>query len=265
METVSSSAVPPRVQLPITLMIITLNEERNIERCIRSVPFASEILVIDSGSRDRTLEIAQKNGAKTLHHEWVGFGPQKKWGTTQARYDWVLSLDADEALSPELALEIQKKFSELDPKTGYELPRLSLHLGRWIRHGGWYPDAQLRLYHRQFSNWPDSKIHERVQSPKVSRLENDLFHYVFLDLSHQVQTNNRYSSLLAEKDVEMGKRFSFFKLLLKPWSKLIETYFLKLGFLDGLPGLMISVGAAYSIFLRHSKIWEIERRKKVGQ
>lgn len=247
-------------KLPLTLMIITLNEERNIERCIRSVPFASEILVIDSGSRDKTKEIAEKNGAKVLHHEWIGFGPQKKWGTAQARYDWILSLDADEALSSDLAEEILAKFSELDPKTGYELPRLSMHLGRWIRHGGWYPDAQLRLYHRQFSNWPDAQIHERVDSPTVARLKKDLYHFVFQDLSHQVQTNNRYSSLLAEKDFASGKRFSLFRLIVKPWSKFIECYFLKLGMLDGIPGFMISVGAAYSIFLRQSKLWELGKR-----
>lgn len=250
------------MKLPISLIVITLNEERNIERCIRSVPFASDIVVVDSGSQDRTCEIASSLGARVLNKAWMGFGPQKKFATEQAQQDWILSLDADEVLSPELAQEIQDRFSSLDPKVGYEMPRKSWHLGRWIRHGGWYPDYQLRFYNRRFSQWPDAQIHERVKAETVERMNHPLLHYVFVDLADQVQTNNRYSSLLAEKDWKAGKRFSFFKLLIKPWTKFLETYFLKFGFLDGLAGFLISVSAAYSIFLRWAKLNELERLKK---
>lgn len=252
------------MKCPITLLIITQNEERNIERCIRSVPFASEVLVVDSGSQDRTCEIAAGLGAKVIHNSWPGYGPQKRFATEKASFDWILSLDADEALSPELASEIQSRFAGLRPQVGYEMPRKSFHLGKWIQYGGWYPDYQLRLYHRQHSNWPDSQIHERVQAPKVERFHNPLLHFVFEDLRAQVNANNKYSSLLAEKDLVNGRRFSFLKLLLKPWSKFIECYFLKLGFLDGLPGFIIAVSAGYSIFLRWSKIWELEVTKKKG-
>lgn len=252
------------MKLPISLIVITLNEERNIERCIRSVPFASDVVVVDSGSQDRTCEIASSLGARVLEKAWMGFGPQKKFATEQARHDWILSLDADEVLSPELAKEIQDRFSTFDPKTGFEMPRKSWHLGRWIQHGGWYPDYQLRFYNRRFSQWPDAMIHERVQAEKVERLQNPLLHYVFVDLADQVNTNNRYSSLLAEKDWQAGKRFSFFKLLIKPWTKFMETYFLKLGFLDGLAGFLISVSAAYSIFLRWAKLNELQRLKKTS-
>ncbi len=249
------------MKIPISLVIITLNEERNIERCIRSVPFASEVIVVDSGSKDSTCEIARFLGARVVHKSWLGFGLQKKFATEQASHDWVLSLDADEALSPELAREIQERFSQLNPQSGYEMPRKSFHLGRWIEHGGWYPDYQLRLYNRQHANWSDSPIHERVDAPQVERLKEPLQHYVFRDLSHQIQTNDRYSGLLAQKDLKAGKRFSLLKLIFKPWSKFIECYFLKLGFLDGLPGLIIAVGAGYSIFLRQAKIWELSKEK----
>lgn len=249
------------MKLPLTLVIITLNEERNIERCIRSVPFASEIIVVDSGSSDKTCEVASSLGAKVIQKAWPGYGLQKRFATDQAQFDWILSLDADEVLSSQLVEEIQKKFHSLDSQTGYEIPRKSFHLGRWIEHGGWYPDYQLRLYNRKFSNWPEASIHERVQSAKTLRLENDLQHFVFRNLSHQVLTNDKYSGLLAQKDVDAGKKFSILKLILKPYSKFIECYFLKLGFLDGLPGFIIAVSAAYSIFLRWAKIWEIEKLK----
>ncbi|MEZ0391559.1 MAG: glycosyltransferase family 2 protein [Pseudobdellovibrionaceae bacterium] len=252
------------MKYPLSLMIITLNEERNIERCIRSVPFASEILVIDSGSADRTCEIAASLGARVLQKEWLGFGAQKRWGSLQAKEDWILSLDADEALSPELAAEIQNGFSSLAEKTGYEIPRRSFHLGKWIDHGGWYPDYQLRLYNRRFSNWPEASIHERVVAPHEKKLNHPIFHYVFENLAAQVETNNRYSGLLAEKDFAAGKRFHLLRLVVKPWTKFMETYFLKKGFLDGLPGFMISVSAAYSIFLRQAKLWEIQMKKQKG-
>ncbi|PIS10301.1 MAG: glycosyltransferase family 2 protein, partial [Bdellovibrio sp. CG10_big_fil_rev_8_21_14_0_10_47_8] len=150
------------MKLPLTLLIITLNEERNIERCIRSVPFASQVLVVDSHSKDQTRAIAASLGAQVIEQDWLGYGLQKKRGTEIAQYDWILSLDADETLSPELVQEIQQKWDSLEPEVGYEMPRKSFHLGRWIRYGGWYPDYQLRLYHRKHSQWPDQQIHERV-------------------------------------------------------------------------------------------------------
>jgi glycosyltransferase involved in cell wall biosynthesis len=247
---------------PLSVIIITKNEERHIERCLSSVQFAGEILVVDSGSQDMTCHLAQKMGATVLKHDWPGYGPQKKWATEQAKYDWVLSIDADEVVSEELSAEIQKKFMELDPKVGYELPRKSWFMDRWILHGGWYPDRQLRLYHRQHSQWPQAKIHERVQvaSGQIRRLQSDLLHYVFTDVHEQIETNNRYSSLLAQSDFEKGKRFCLSKLLLKPATKFLECYLLKLGFLDGFPGFVIAKNAGYSIFLRIVKLREIERK-----
>lgn len=250
------------VKLPISLVVVTLNEEANIERCLRSVPFAAEVVVVDSFSTDQTRELAQKLGARVLQEKWRGYGPQKAFAVSQAQNDWILSLDADEALSPELQQEIVEKFASLQPDTGYELPRRSFHLGRWIGHGGWYPDAQLRLFNRQQSNWSDDVLHEKVQVKHKVRLKNDLLHWVFEDLSDQVLTNNKYSTLGAQNLVRAGKRFSLFKLIFKPWTKFVECYFLKQGFRDGIPGFVIAVGAGYSMFLRHAKLWELENKNQ---
>lgn len=249
------------MKLPLSLVVITLNEEANLGRCLASVPFADEVLVVDSFSTDLTSEVAKRWGAKFLRKAWEGYGPQKAYANAQAKHDWILSLDADEALSPELQAEILARFAELDPETGYEFPRKSFHLGRWINHGGWYPDYQLRLFNRKHSTWSDAALHEKVQVKSKARFRSDLLHWVFRDLSHNVVTNDRYSTLGAQNLRSKGKRFSLLKLIYKPWVKFIEAYIVKLGFLDGLPGFIIAVGAAYSIFLRHAKLWELELRK----
>jgi glycosyltransferase involved in cell wall biosynthesis len=251
------------MKLPISLVVVTLNEEANIERCLRSGAFASDVVVVDSFSTDRTLEIAQKLGANVIQERWRGYGPQKAFAVSKAKNDWILSLDADEALSPELQQEIVERFIELNPEVGYELPRRSFHLGRWIDHGGWYPDAQVRLFHRGYSQWSGDVLHEKVQVKYKERLKRDLHHWVFDSLSDQVITNDKYSSLGAQALSKAGKRFSPVKLLFKPWIKFIECYFLKQGFRDGLPGFVIAVGAAYSIFLRHAKLWELEMKQRI--
>lgn len=253
---------PSRVQL--SLAIITLNEEANLERCIRSVPFADEVIVLDSGSTDSTIDLAKSLGAKTFIESWRGFRDQKRRATDLCRNDWVLSLDADEALSPEAAKKIEKLLASADlaRATGYELPRLTWTLGRWIRHGGWYPDRQLRLYDRRSSKWEGGEhVHERVKTRVSSRLEMPIYHWPFPDLAAQIETNNRYSTLGAQEQIRRQKKFSLAKLLFKPVSKFLETYLIKKGFLDGLPGFIISIGAAYSIFLKYAKQWELESRR----
>ncbi|MFN7728704.1 MAG: glycosyltransferase family 2 protein [Bdellovibrio sp.] len=251
------------MKLPISLVVITKNEESNVERCLKSAEtLVSEFLVLDSGSTDQTQNKARALGAQVIEQPWLGFGPQKAMGSRAAKFDWILSLDADEALSPELVAEISAKFSSLDQKTGYEMPRKSFHLGRWILHGGWYPDRQLRLFHRGHSMWNEAIVHEKVECQRKERFESAILHWVFKDLRDQVETNNRYSSLQAEELVAKGQKFSMVKLILKPWSKFIETYFWKCGFLDGVQGFVIAVGAAYSVFLRWSKIWEMQKCPK---
>ena len=138
---------------PLSLVIITKNEEHNIERCIRSVPFADEVIVMDSGSTDGTVALAEKLGARVVHQEWLGFEKQKQKVTDEAKNAWVLNLDADECLSPELQTEIQSLLQSEISEEAFEIPRLAWHMGRWIRHGGWYPDCQKRLYHREKARW----------------------------------------------------------------------------------------------------------------
>lgn len=249
-------------KLNLSLVVITKDEEKNIERCLRSVPFAQDILIVDSHSSDRTVEIAEKLGARVIQEKWRGFGAQKKFAVEQAKFDWILSLDADEAVSEELAAEIRQRFSSLDPQVGYRLPRRSFHLGRWIGHGGWFPDLQLRLFNRQFSNWGDDLIHEHIRAPKTEKLNGEMKHWVFDDLSDQVKTNDRYSGLMAAEMFRRGKKFSLWKLVSKPPVKFLETYLWKAGFLDGLPGFLISVSAAYSVFLKWAKLWEMEQSSR---
>lgn len=249
-------------KLPLSLVVIAFNEEHNIQRCLDSVPFASEKLVVDSFSTDRTVEIANAAGARVIQEKWRGFGAQKAFATENAAFDWILSLDADEALSPELQKEIMQIFEKLNPETGYLLPRLSFHLGKWIRFGGWYPDLQLRLFHRQFCQWNLTGLHEKVQVKNKGKLKAPIQHWVFEDLADQVNTNNRYSGLGTQELIFRKESFSMLKLIFRPFGKFIECYFVKLGFLDGMAGFVIAVGASYSLFLRYAKLWEYQFVKK---
>lgn len=241
---------------PISLVVITLNEAANIERCLRSVPWADDIVVLDSGSTDDTVARARKLGARVFIESFRGYREQKVRATALARHDWVLSLDGDEALSPELAKEITDSFDEA--VDGFEMPRLSFHLGKWIRHGGWYPDWQLRFFHRARCKWVGGDVHERLEGSNVKKLANPIHHWVFKDLADQVDTNNEYSTRGARDLFTRSATFSWTKLLFKPLSKFLETYVWKRGFLDGTEGFIISVGAAYSVFLKFAKLREMQ-------
>jgi len=254
---------------PISLVVITLNAEHHIARCLRSVPFASDIVVLDSGSTDGTVTVAKNLGARVFTEEWRGFGPQKRRATELAKTDWVLNLDADEALSPESQAELQELLKKGPPEhAAYAFPRVSFHLGRWIWHGGWYPDRQVRFYDRSRANWTNQQLHEKVESPSVGQLNQPIQHWVFKDLADQVNTNNRYSTLGSETLAKHGRKFWLFNLIVKPKVKFIETFIWKRGFLDGLPGFIIAVGAAYSVFLKWAKLWEQENlkdKKRAGE
>jgi glycosyltransferase involved in cell wall biosynthesis len=245
----------------VSLVIITLNEQANIERCIRSVPFAEDIVVLDSGSEDRTIEIAKSLGARVFIEPFRGYQKQKVRATSLARFPWVVSLDADEALGEAAQAEIKELLEKPLEFDAYEFPRLSFHLGRWIRHGGWYPDRQIRFFNKERCQWREGHLHERVKAEKVQRMKHPILHWVFKDLSDQVATNNEYSTLGSRDLMARGDRFSLLKLIFKPVSKFVETYILKRGFKDGMPGFIISVGAAYSMFLKHAKLWEQQQKK----
>ncbi len=247
----------------ISATIITYNEEKNIKRCIESLDFVDEIVVVDSLSSDNTSTIAKELGAKVIEQKFLGHIDQKQLAVENAKHDWILSLDADEEVSPELKasiVELIKKPLEYD---AYEMKRVSFHLGRWIRHGGWYPDKKIRLFNRQKAYWGGYNPHDKViVNGKVGMLDGDLKHYVFTDLRHNIDTNNSYSSIMAEDLYKKGKKFSYLKLFFKPVGKFLEVYIYKRGFLDGTAGFIIAVGASYSMFLKFAKLWELERVKK---
>jgi glycosyltransferase involved in cell wall biosynthesis len=249
------------MKVPLSVVVIAKNEEKNIARCLSSVQWAEEILVIDSHSQDQTCVLANGLGARVVTQDWLGFGAQKDFGARQARFNWILSLDADEVVTAELQKEILNRWSSLDPKAAYSVCRKSFHLGRWIEHGGWFPDRQVRLFNRQYSYWDLAPIHEKVVAKINLQLGTSahLEHYLFENLADQVTTNNRYSGLLAQQDAQKGRKFSLLKLLFKPGIKFLECYLLKRGFLDGLPGFIIAWGAAHSIFMRQAKLWEMQR------
>lgn len=254
-------------KFPISLVIITLNEQDGIARAIESASFCDDVVVLDSGSTDDTCQIARSLGARVVLEEWRGFQAQKQRATELAKNDWVLSLDGDEAVSSELRdqmIALFKSWSQGAAQShfnvdGYKFPRLTFNLGRWIRHGGWYPDWQLRLYNRTRAKWVGGQVHERVAAEKIEKLEGALHHYPFATHAEQVATNNRYSGLGAEALLAKGEKFKLTKLMFKPISKFLETYVIKRGFQDGLPGFIIAVGAAYSIFLKYAKLWELQK------
>jgi glycosyltransferase involved in cell wall biosynthesis len=247
-------------KLPLSVVIIALNEEANIARAIASVKdWVSEVLVYDSGSTDKTAAIASSSGAKVVTGPWLGFGPTKNKASELAANSWILSIDSDEEVSPELKSEISQKFSLLDESSAYRVPRRSFYLRRWINHGGWYPDYQTRLFNRKNAAWNAAEIHEKVEAKNYSMLASNLNHYVFRNIEHQVSTNNKYSSLQAKEMFKQGKRFSWFKFFTKPAVKFFECYFLKLGFLDGWAGFVIAKSASYSVFLKWAKLYELER------
>lgn len=245
-------------KLPISVVLISMNEQGNIARAINSVSWAEDIVVYDSGSTDQTVDIAKKMGANIIMDKWYGFGKTKKIATGYAKFDWVLSLDCDEEVSRPLEQELRDKFNTLQSDKVYRIPRRSFYLNRWIAYGGWYPDYQARLFNKKLHNWSEDNIHEKIKADIYESLLSNLNHYVFKNIEHQVQTNNRYSSLQAVEMFSQGKRFSWFHLFTKPVVKFLECYLLKLGFLDKWPGYVIACNAGHSTFLKWAKLHELE-------
>jgi glycosyltransferase involved in cell wall biosynthesis len=249
----------PDSRPPISVTIITLNEEKNLPRAIKSVAWADEVLVVDSGSTDRTLEIAKNLGAKVVSNSWSGYGQQKNFAQERAGNDWILNIDADEEVSPELAQQIQATIARANTAGpyGFYFPRKTFYLGRWIRHGGWYPNHLVRLAHRKHASWTEPSVHEELKvSGPTQLLSEPLLHYTFSSIQEQILTNLRYARLGSERLKQKGQPPSYVKLVWKPIGKFFETYLIKCGFLDGLPGFIISVNAAHSMFLKYSYLYE---------
>jgi len=246
--------------IKISAAIITYNEEKNIKRCMDSLDFVDEIVVVDSLSSDNTCAIAKELGAKVIDQKFLGHIDQKQLAVENCSNEWVLSLDADEEVSPELRASILELIKNPLEHEAYEMKRVSFHLGKWIRHGGWYPDKKTRFFNKTKAHWGGYNPHDKViVDGSIGMLKGDLMHYVFDDLRHNIDTNNSYSSIMAEDLAKKGKKFCYLKLFFKPLGKFLEVYIYKRGFMDGMPGFIIAVGAAYSMFLKFAKLWELKK------
>jgi len=244
----------------ISAVIITFNEQDKIADALKSVDFADEVLVVDSESTDRTREIAESFGAKIIVQKWLGFAKQKQFAVDNAANDWILSLDADEKISAELKEEILVQKSSESINDAYKIPRLSFYLNQPIRHGGWYPDWQIRFFNRRKARWKDVLIHESVEvEGNIGKLRGDILHFSVEDMSHHHRMiGERYAPLAARQMFECGKKTTKLKIYTAGLTAFLQTFFLKAGFLDGFAGFCIARFAAHHAFLKHLLLWEIQ-------
>jgi len=243
----------------LSAVLITRNAAAVLEPCLESLAFADEIVVVDAASSDATLEIAARRGARVVQREWLGFGRQKQFAVEQAEHDWVLCLDADERVSRELAASIQAVLAAPAAPV-YRMPRRNRFLGRWLAHGEGYPDWSPRLFNRLNARWSDDLVHEKVlYSATPGTLRGDLLHDAGDDLSAYLERQNRYTTLAARQAYDLGRSAGVLHLLLSPVVRFFKFYVLRLGFLDGVPGLLhISIGCMNS-YLKYAKLIELRR------
>jgi glycosyltransferase involved in cell wall biosynthesis len=238
----------------ITATIVTLNEERNLPRALESLTCVDEVVVVDSGSTDRTTEIARSYGARVIEQKWLGYAGQKNFAAAAATNDWILAIDADESLSELLQAEIMA-LRPTDPSVpGFCFPRRAQYLGGWIAHSGWYPDAKVRLYDRRRGRWVGEYVHESVRVDGApGELTGDLHHFTCASLDEHRRTMERYTTLATEELRAQGRRSSALRLLLSPPATFLKTYLLQQGFRDGYRGYLIAKMAARYVYLKHSK------------
>ena len=247
----------------LSVIIITKDEQDNIETCLESVKWADEIIVIDSGSTDKTEEICRKYTNSFYVKDWPGFGIQKQRALDLATHEWVLSIDADERITPELRDEIIETINQNSNIHGYLIPRLSNYLGKEIHHAGWYPDYTLRLVKRKKSYFTKDIVHEKmiVDSP-IKKLSNHFLHFPFKNIEHHFQKLNDYSTLSANKMYGEGRKVSWMTIVLKTLLSFVRAYILKLGILDGWPGLVVSVSTSISVYMKYVKLKELNLFEK---
>ncbi|MCK4359884.1 MAG: glycosyltransferase family 2 protein [Candidatus Cloacimonetes bacterium] len=241
----------------LSVTVITKNEEKNIKRCLDSVSWADEIVVVDSGSTDKTLEICKKYNCKIIETDWLGFGKIKKFAVDSASYDWIFSIDADEEVTPELEKEIKRLLSKDNPKNGYKIKRISFYLKKWIRYSGWNRDYPLRLFNRKAGNFNENLVHESVRiRGEIGKIDKILKHYTYPNLTSYILKMEHYANLGAEEAVKKGKKSSVFNAIFHGLAKFLKMYFVDRGFLDGRVGLALSINSAFSVYLKYLKIWE---------
>ncbi len=248
---------PPHAPL-LSVVVIAKNEADRIPRLLRSTAFCDEVVVVDSGSTDATQEICVAAGARVVHHEWTGYVRQKQIALEAASGEWILNLDADEALSQESQGEILQAIRNAEAGVnGFSVPRLSRYLNRWIRHGGWYPDRKVRVVRRGHGQWVGDGLHEKLEvSGRIQELKHPLLHFVYRDIFDQIETINRFSNVTAEHRPTAAPGWYVMLGLFHAVGKFLECAVWKLGILDGIPGVVIAMNSAFYVFLKHAKAWE---------
>jgi glycosyltransferase involved in cell wall biosynthesis len=243
----------------LSVCVVAMDEADHIADCLRSADFADEWIVVDSHSKDRTREIAASSGARVIERDWPGHVEQKNFALDQASHDWVLCLDADERVSPELRASILRALESPDLPAGFECARRTRYLGRWIRHGGWYPDRKLRLFRRSAGRWGGTNPHDHVRvEGRVARLGGDLLHHSYRSLSDHLRTIDSFTTIAAREKRAAGRRAGWLDTTLRPFGKFLRMYVLRAGFLDGWPGFAAAVSGAYYVFLKYAKLREQE-------
>ncbi len=250
---------------PISVVIITFNEEEHIEQCIQSVQLiADEVIVLDSGSTDATIAIAERNGAKVYHQPFLGYIAQTNKARTFAKYDYVLSLDADEMLEAALQQSILAVKPNLSAYQGYKMNRLNNYCGQFIKHGLWYPDQKIRLYDGRKAAWKGNEPHPYIELDNMQsmlHLKGDILHYSYNNFEEHVLQNNKFSSLTANYLFKEGKRTSIFKIFFNPFWAFFNSYFLRAGFLDGFNGYVIAKQIGHLTFMKHVKLYNLQNEK----
>lgn len=241
--------------------MIAYNEEEKIRRCLQSATWADEIIVVDSFSQDRTVEICKEFIAAVYQYKWLGYIGQKNLIKDLAQGPWVLFLDADEEISPELRNEIIQEFGSGRNAAydGYEFPRMVKYLGKWIRHGEWYPDYKLRLFRKEKGTCAGQEPHDRTTVPgTVKRMEGHLYHYTYRNIADQLQTLNEFSSISARSMCEAGRPFFWSDLLFRPPIRFLKSYLFRRGFMDGARGLIIALCSSFGVFIKYAKLLELK-------
>ena len=248
----------------LTVITLTRDEEHNIVGCLESVAWAQEIIVIDSGSTDRTVELARRFTPNATVLPWRGYGAARNEGLARSHSGWILWLDADERVTPELAAEIRGILEKDDPGVaGYEIARRAYFCGKWIRHGGWYPSRVVRLFRREKARFSETRVHERILiEGAVARTRHDLIHYTDPDLDHYFTKFNSYTSLAARDMFEAGRSFSVGDLIFRPLFQFFKMYLVRLGFLDGIHGFVLCVASSAYVFTKYAKLWELKLTAK---
>ena len=248
----------------LSIAIITYNEEENIRRTLESVSWADEIIVVDSGSTDKTIAICRKYTDKVFHQDWLGFARQKNFAIDKTSGDWVLSLDADEPIEPALADEVKNIISSSQSLDGYWVPRRTFFLGKEIKHGGWYPDRNLRLFRRGKGEFEERVVHETIRvRGVVGKTKHAILHFAYPDLASYLSSINKYSTLavkaMGEKSISKF-RIGWINILFRPFLTFIYKYFIRLGFLDGKYGLVLNLFHSCYVFAKYAKAWEYKTR-----